>query len=199
MCLAPGQGYIMSCHASSKYSALNILLHVARLDVFMCYSRVRCSNWLAIKWAKVWSRQHGLHLNFKLLKLEEVKLTCVNVCGMVFMCTVLTFKYVVNARVCPVSRQYTANICCLDVWRVDRWALKIITVFQNDHSVSTLIGLRKKGAFILVDLSHTTPCYVTVIPWWKEMACGNNVTLGGKEEQDYSDDKNVISDMEMGS
>jgi hypothetical protein len=26
------------------------------------------------------------------------------------------------------------------------------------------------------------------------MACGNNVTLGGKEGKGYSDDKNVISD-----
>jgi hypothetical protein len=31
------------------------------------------------------------------------------------------------------------------------------------------------------------------------MACGNNVTLGCKEGKGYSDDKNVISDMEAAS
>jgi len=59
--------------------------------------------------------------------------------------------------------------------------LKIITVYQHDQSVSTLIGLRQKGAFVLVDLSHIMPCCVTVTLSWKDMACGNNVTLGGKE------------------
>ena len=43
------------------------------------------------------------------------------------------------------------------------------------------------------------PCCVNVAPWWKEMACGNNVTLGGKEGKGYSDDENVISDMEASS
>ena len=56
-----------------------------------------------------------------------------------------------------------------------------------------------KGAFILVDLSHIMPCGVTVTRWWKEMAWGNNVTLGGKEGKDYSHDKNVISDMKAAS
>jgi hypothetical protein len=65
--------------------------------------------------------------------------------------------------------------------------------------ISTLTGLRQKGAFILADLSHITPCGVTVTLRWKEMACGNNVTLGGKEGKGYSDDKNVISDMEAAS
>jgi len=73
--------------------------------------------------------------------------------------------------------------------------LKITTVLQHDQSVSTLIGLTTKGAFILVDLSHIMPCCVLDTPSWKEMACGNNVTMGGKEEKGYGDDRNVISDM----
>jgi len=39
------------------------------------------------------------------------------------------------------------------------------------------------------------PCCVLDTPSWKEMACGNNVTMGGKEEKGYGDDRNVISDM----
>jgi hypothetical protein len=33
----------------------------------------------------------------------------------------------------------------------------------------------------------------------KEMACGNNVKLGGTEEKGYSADRSVISDMEAAS
>ena len=73
--------------------------------------------------------------------------------------------------------------------------MKIITVLQHDQSVSTLIELTKKGAFIFIDLSHIMPCCVLDTPSWKEMACDNNVTMGGKEEKGYGDDRNVISDM----
>ena len=43
------------------------------------------------------------------------------------------------------------------------------------------------------------PCCILDTPLWKEIACGNNVILGRKEEKGYSDDKYVIGDMDAGS
>jgi hypothetical protein len=43
------------------------------------------------------------------------------------------------------------------------------------------------------------PYFVFVTLLRKELACGDDMTLGGKEEKDYSDDKNDISDMEVAS
>jgi hypothetical protein len=125
---APGPLYISCCQAGSKYSALNIMLHVARLDVFVCYgewdvwlvsqpSEEKCgaasmdSLWTSSFWTEVC----------------KVKLCKCLSSGMFFMCTVLTFKYVVSVRVCLVGTQHTVNIWCLDVWRVVRWVYYLLT------------------------------------------------------------------------
>ena len=58
---------------------------------------------------------------------------------MFFMCTVLTFKYVVCVRVCPVSTQHTANIWYL-WWVYDLFNLvwlRHTAKIENYNSIST--------------------------------------------------------------